>query len=67
MVFSITEPNDTRYPMKSWNSITVEIFGLFLFKTESRETPLPSIREYIQKLPDWPPGARTANGKVISH
>jgi hypothetical protein len=32
-------------------------------------TPLSNIRWWIQKFPDWPPGARTANGTAlcISH
>jgi hypothetical protein len=25
------------------------------------------IRECIQKFPDWPPGARTANGTALCH
>jgi len=25
------------------------------------------IRWYIQKFPDWPPGARTANGIALWH
>jgi hypothetical protein len=25
------------------------------------------IRRYIQKFPDWPPGARTANGTALCH
>jgi hypothetical protein len=24
------------------------------------------VRGYIQNFPDWPPGARTANGAVVS-
>jgi len=28
---------------------------------------MPPIRGYIQKFPDWPPRARTANGTVICH
>jgi hypothetical protein len=26
-----------------------------------------AIRECIQKFPDWPPGARTANGTALCH
>jgi hypothetical protein len=26
-----------------------------------------TIREYIQKFPDWPPGARTENGTALCH
>jgi hypothetical protein len=26
-----------------------------------------TLRECIQKFADWPPGARTANGKVLCH
>jgi hypothetical protein len=25
------------------------------------------IRGYIQKFPDWPPGARTSDGTTVSH
>jgi len=25
------------------------------------------VRECIQKFPDWPPGARTANGTALYH
>jgi hypothetical protein len=25
------------------------------------------VRGYIQKFPDWPPGARTANGTALCH
>jgi len=25
------------------------------------------LRGYIQKFPDWPPGARTANGTAVCH
>jgi len=25
------------------------------------------VRRCIQKFPDWPPGARTANGKALCH
>jgi hypothetical protein len=26
-----------------------------------------AVRKCIQKFPDWPPGARTANGKALCH
>jgi hypothetical protein len=29
--------------------------------------PLSSVRGYIQKFPDRPPGARTANGTALCH
>jgi hypothetical protein len=31
------------------------------------ETFVQGIRGCIQKLPDWPPVARTANGKALCH
>jgi aminoglycoside N3'-acetyltransferase len=36
----------------------------------AQETPLAAaylVRGCIQKFPDWPPGARTANGTALCH
>jgi hypothetical protein len=32
-----------------------------------KEISSPNIRWYIQNFPDWPPGARTANGTALYH
>jgi hypothetical protein len=33
----------------------------------NQATRLEDVREYIQKFPNWPPGARTANGRAFCH
>jgi hypothetical protein len=38
---------------------------LVLFHNELN--PKLAVREYIQKFPDWPPGARTASGTDLCH
>jgi len=35
--------------------------------TEIKETTLEDVRGCIQIFPDWPPGARTANGTALCH
>jgi uncharacterized phage protein gp47/JayE len=36
-------------------------------KTPGSLLTLASIEGFIQKFPDWPPGARTANGTALCH
>jgi hypothetical protein len=35
--------------------------------TTHRTNPVIAVRGCIQKFPDWPPGARTANGTTLCH
>jgi hypothetical protein len=39
---------------------------LFLFLNEDMKVA-SQVRGCIQKFPDWPPGARIANGKALCH
>jgi len=52
------------------NAVT-EIIGTFLEAFHNNSSPsvtiVGDVRGCIQKFPDWPPGARTANGKALCH
>jgi hypothetical protein len=41
--------------------------GATLYSVRSVFCVFREARRYIQKFPDWPPGARTANGTALCH
>jgi hypothetical protein len=57
LVFSVFPSRPTSLLVSSRTSLFSFVIFVFLL----------DIRGCIQKFPDWPPGARTANGTALCH